>query len=189
VSRSTVKWMLVAVGIAGLGAAAWAVSGSEASPAGGCCPAGMMAGRRATAGPAPAAQAANDAFPAKALSDLDALVQSAKASAEAGDAKAAAVDLAKAQKVLAILRAHMTSCPMTAQTAAPVNTYCPIMGGKIDPAHVRPDSTRQFNGQTIAFCCGGCPAQWDKLDDQHKQAKLDQHKAPELKADPHGGHH
>jgi hypothetical protein len=53
-------------------------------------------------------------------------------------------------------------------TAKPVNTTCPIMGGKIDPA-----LTRHFKGQTVAFCCGMCFGKWDKLNDQEKQAKLD----------------
>jgi len=52
--------------------------------------------------------------------------------------------------------------------AKPVNTTCPIMGGKVNPS-----LTRQFKGQTVGFCCGMCPGQWDKLNDQDKQAKLD----------------
>ena len=31
---------------------------------------------------------------------------------------------------------------------------------------------REFNGQQVAFCCGGCPAGWDKLSDADKAAKL-----------------
>lgn len=67
---------------------------------------------------------------------------------------------------------HEPGRPSTAEpsglTDKPVNTTCPIMGGKVNPA-----LTRQFKGQTIGFCCGMCPGKWDKLDDQDKQAKLD----------------
>jgi len=53
-----------------------------------------------------------------------------------------------------------------------VNTKCPIMGGKIDPANVPAKLTRMFKGQKVGFCCGGCPAKWDKLTDEQKEAKL-----------------
>ena len=59
-----------------------------------------------------------------------------------------------------------------AAAAKPVNTRCPIMGGKINADNVQTSLTRTFNGQTVAFCCGGCPGQWDKLADQDKQATL-----------------
>ena len=52
--------------------------------------------------------------------------------------------------------------------AKPVNTVCPIMGGKVNPS-----LTRQFSGKTVGFCCGGCLPKWDKLSDDEKQAKLD----------------
>jgi len=52
------------------------------------------------------------------------------------------------------------------------NTRCPIMGGAIDPANVTPELTREYKGQKVAFCCGGCPSQWDKLSDQEKDARL-----------------
>ena len=72
-------------------------------------------------------------------------------------------------------------CPGDKAPAAPdpkaaagtVNDRCPIMGGKIDPANVPDALTRQFKGQKVGFCCGGCPAAWDKLTDAQKEAKLD----------------
>jgi hypothetical protein len=48
-----------------------------------------------------------------------------------------------------------------------VNARCPIMGGKPVTA-----LTRDYNGQKVGFCCGGCPAQWDKLTDAEKNVKL-----------------
>ncbi|MCE5279635.1 MAG: hypothetical protein ABFD92_09445 [Planctomycetaceae bacterium] len=53
------------------------------------------------------------------------------------------------------------------------NTKCPMMGSKINPAKVTAALTREFKGQKVAFCCGGCPAAWDKLSDADKQTKLD----------------
>ena len=54
-----------------------------------------------------------------------------------------------------------------------VNDRCPVMGGKIDPGKVPAGLTREFKGQKVGFCCGGCPATWDKLPEPEKQAKLD----------------
>jgi hypothetical protein len=75
-----------------------------------------------------------------------------------------------------------------AQAGKPANAVCPIMGGTVDPDKTSAELTRQFRGQTVGFCCGGCPAPWDKLTDEQKAAKL----APSApKADPnapHAGH-
>jgi hypothetical protein len=68
--------------------------------------------------------------------------------------------------------------PTTKPASPYVNVKCPIMKGDIDPAKVTDATTRVFNGQKVAFCCAGCPAQWDKLSDKEKQAKLDAVKAP-----------
>jgi hypothetical protein len=53
-----------------------------------------------------------------------------------------------------------------------VNDKCPIQGEAIDPAKVTPDLVREYKGQKVAFCCGMCPPQWDKLTDAEKDAKL-----------------
>ena len=73
----------------------------------------------------------------------------------------------------------MTATPGDAAPtgASYANATCPIMGGRIDPARVTPELTREFKGQTVAFCCGGCPAKWDKLDAERKQALLTAHAA------------
>lgn len=55
-----------------------------------------------------------------------------------------------------------------------VNTRCPMMGSKIDPDKVTADLTREFKGQKVAFCCAGCPVQWDKLSAEEKATKLAQ---------------
>lgn len=60
----------------------------------------------------------------------------------------------------------------SAKTVACVNGTCPIMGNPIDPAKVPVSLTRDFKGQKVGFCCGGCPPAWDKLTDEEKAAKL-----------------
>ena len=53
-----------------------------------------------------------------------------------------------------------------------VNKNCPITGGKIDNKSVAPELTRDYQGQTIGFCCPACPPQWDALTDAEKAAKF-----------------
>jgi hypothetical protein len=66
------------------------------------------------------------------------------------------------------------ACPVTrpADDRA-VNARCPIMGSAIDPAKVPANLTRPFKGRKVGFCCGGCPAAWDQLSEDQKQAALD----------------
>ena len=52
------------------------------------------------------------------------------------------------------------------------NAKCPIMGSKINPDNVTANLVREYKGKKIAFCCDGCPQQWDKLSDEQKEAKL-----------------
>ena len=77
--------------------------------------------------------------------------------------------LSEAQKE-AKLKAH----------AAPafINASCPIMGSPINLAKVPSHLVRDYKGQKVAFCCAGCPAQWDRLSNSQKQAKLAKVKAP-----------
>ncbi len=53
-----------------------------------------------------------------------------------------------------------------------LNDRCPIMGTKINPDNVPADLTRVYGQGKVAFCCGGCPAQWDSLTEAQKTAKL-----------------
>jgi hypothetical protein len=46
------------------------------------------------------------------------------------------------------------------------------MGGAVDPNTVPDSLTREFKGQKVGFCCGGCPGTWDKLSDAEKEAKF-----------------
>lgn len=53
-----------------------------------------------------------------------------------------------------------------------VNDRCPIMGGKIDPERVPAALTRVHGRDKVAFCCGGCPDQWNRLSYAEKTARL-----------------
>lgn len=56
------------------------------------------------------------------------------------------------------------TAPTPTRTPTPViNTKCPIMGGKVNPAKVAANLVRTFGGKKVGFCCAGCPAKWDKL--------------------------
>jgi len=47
------------------------------------------------------------------------------------------------------------------------------MNSPIQPERVNKENlVREFQGQKVAFCCGGCPAAWDRLSDSEKQQKL-----------------
>lgn len=111
------------------------------------------------------------------LGELKASIDAAKVAADAGDAKAAAAELAKAQALVTAMQdMHKAMIAKPAAAAADgqvINAKCPIMGTKLDPAKVPAELRRVFNGQTVGFCCAGCPAAWDKLSDAEKQAKLD----------------
>lgn len=88
--------------------------------------------------------------------------------AETGDKKTELAELNKAVNTLVTIHAAL------GKHVKPqfVNSRCPIMGSPINRDRVDPSLTRDYNGQKIAFCCGGCPSAWDKLTDTQKQAKL-----------------
>lgn len=90
-----------------------------------------------------------------------------------------------AAALLAVLSAGIVGCKKetdhkdhadhktTASAEHYANTRCPIMNNPIDPTDVPPALVREYKGKKVAFCCGGCPAQWDKLTDAEKDAKLE----------------
>ena len=53
-----------------------------------------------------------------------------------------------------------------------VNDRCPIMGGKFNPEKISAELTRMHGEQKVGFCCAGCPAQWDRLTEAQKIARL-----------------
>lgn len=48
------------------------------------------------------------------------------------------------------------------------NTGCPIMGG----SQLDPTLTTEYLGMTIAFCCDGCPEDWEALSADQKAEKF-----------------
>ncbi len=75
--------------------------------------------------------------------------------------------------LVVIAGCHKDSPKASSSSPSPyVNTRCPIMGTDIDPANVPANLVREYKGQKVAFCCGGCPAAWDKLSDSEKDEKL-----------------
>ena len=78
----------------------------------------------------------------------------------------ALAEMEKAKKLVESIKSSMEKSKFA-------NTRCPIMGSPINPDKVPNSLVRDYKGQKIAFCCGGCPASWDKLADAEKNAKLD----------------
>lgn len=94
-------------------------------------------------------------------------INEAKKASASGDKKTVMAELNKAQNML--LAIHAALGKHVPQFA---NATCPIMGTPIDPANVKEDLTREYNGRKVAFCCAGCPDRWDQLADAQKSAKL-----------------
>ena len=81
-----------------------------------------------------------------------------------------------------VAMAAVTTQPSTStQPAKFANVRCPIMGTPINPDKVPVNLTREYKGQKVAFCCGGCPPAWDKLSDAEKDVKLKAASTPEAK--------
>lgn len=101
---------------------------------------------------------------AKALKALD----TATRAVESGDKDKALTQLTEARKLVAVTHKAMVLL------AKPrfANVKCPMMENPIDPTNVPAKLTRTLKGQRIAFCCAGCPKEWDKLSDAEKQVRL-----------------
>ncbi|MBN1846883.1 MAG: hypothetical protein JW810_14450 [Sedimentisphaerales bacterium] len=95
-------------------------------------------------------------------------IQQAQLAIQAGNQAEALKYLGQAKASL--LAAQLTLASHVQPTY--INASCPMMGSRIDPEKVTPDLTRQFNGQSVGFCCAGCPQAWDKLSPAEKEAKL-----------------
>ena len=70
-----------------------------------------------------------------------------------------------------------------------LNDRCPIMGTKIDPDNVAAELIRVYGQGKVAFCCGGCPAQWDHLTEAQKTARLKEAGSPPPRPTPQGMQH
>ena len=80
----------------------------------------------------------------------------------------ALAELQKIEDMMAILNKALS------QKVKPTfsNRVCPIMESKIYPADVPAGLSREFDSEKVAFCCTGCPSQWDTLSDVTKRSKL-----------------
>ena len=87
---------------------------------------------------------------------------------ETGNKATALAQLHKAQKMLVAINAGI------AKHVKPkfANVSCPIVDSPINPDKVAKNLIRNYKDQKIAFCCGGCPATWDKLTNAEKDTKL-----------------
>ncbi|MDD4890273.1 MAG: hypothetical protein PHU85_10125 [Phycisphaerae bacterium] len=117
----------------------------------------------------PAAGAGHDAHHANAT--VAAHLAEAGKALDALDKAVAAGDKDAAAARIKEIREHLRQADAFALGFG--NTKCPIMGGAFDPAAIAADATREWKGQKVGFCCGGCPEAWDKLTDAEKQAKID----------------
>ncbi len=95
-------------------------------------------------------------------------IEKAIKAVETDNKEAALAELHKAQKMLAAINAGIAK-HVKSKFA---NASCPIMGSPINPDKVGKSLIRDYKGEKIAFCCGGCPGQWDKLTNAEKEAKL-----------------
>lgn len=97
---------------------------------------------------------------------------------ESGKKETALLELRKAQKMLVVFQMGI------GKHVKPkfANVRCPIMGSPINPEKVSKSLIRDHKSQKVAFCCAGCPDQWDKLSDTLKNAKLAKAKAKPTKS-------
>jgi hypothetical protein len=148
---------LVALAMINL-APAWSQANMDHSGHGG------MAMSKGTAKPVVTIEKIHSAYLPAASSSVD----RALTSLVAGDTKTAMLELQKIKKLLAATHTAL------GKHVKPkfANVKCPIMGAPINPEKVAKTLIRDYKGQKIAFCCGGCPATWDKLTDAQKEAKL-----------------
>jgi len=91
---------------------------------------------------------------------------------EADDRAAALEQLKQAKALVAGINEQIGEKIQMHSKPGIANIKCPIMGAPIDPSKVTESLTREYKGQNVAFCCGGCPSTWDKLSDEQKEAKL-----------------
>ena len=68
-----------------------------------------------------------------------------------------------------------TAAACAAIAGDPVNKVCPMSGNALESVA----ATREFKGQTIGYCCGGCGNKWDNKTDEEKMALLAK-SAPEV---------
>ncbi len=114
----------------------------------------------------------------KAVTDLDRALKAMEDVQEAvteDNKKIALEELERVKEMLA--RARKPLVTALTRPKKVVNWQCPMMGTKLDPTKVPMQLTRQYKGKLVGFCCAQCPAAWDKLSDEQREAKLKAAKA------------
>ncbi|HYD00041.1 MAG TPA: hypothetical protein VEB22_02345 [Phycisphaerales bacterium] len=71
----------------------------------------------------------------------------------------ASLALVAAAGLAACANHEKTAAADTKMETKAVNTKCPFSGGE-----AKQEITSTCHGQTVAFCCGGCKAKFDKMD-------------------------
>jgi hypothetical protein len=145
----------------------------------------MRMGSGMMAGSAPAGMMMCDANTCKEhmakMAEASKALDAAKKAADSGDAKAASAEISKASALLKEVQDSMNKMMGGGGAAAPAdaaatiavaNAKCPILGGAVNSAKWPVVLTRDYKGQKVGFCCGGCPETWDKLSDADKDKKL-----------------
>ncbi|HEC61225.1 MAG TPA: hypothetical protein ENI27_03110 [bacterium] len=117
----------------------------------------------------------------KKLPKLSQSIDKALKAIESKDYKKASAELRKVQKMIALINKAI------GKHVKPkfANVRCPFMGSPINPGKVTKNLIREYKGQKIAFCCAKCPAKWDKLTDNEKDAKLAEAKPKSTHHDEH----
>ena len=95
-------------------------------------------------------------------------IDKAKQALGSGDPSTVLAELNKARQMLMAIDESLA----TYVKPKFANDRCPVMGTPINPDKVAENLIRDYRAQKIAFCCAGCPEQWDRLTDSQKQAKL-----------------
>jgi hypothetical protein len=174
------------VAAVGLGVYAFGIAGAAEEEHGGQGMHQMMPGvpghmaqpaqKDKASGPATAQGCAFCVAQGERLSKVAAALTRAQDALRAGQQAKAAEELTAAQNLLAELQKAAAEgplqCGLCPVNIKAVNVRCPIMGTVIDPEKVPDNLVRWYKGQKVGFCCGGCPAAWDKLSDAEKDAKL-----------------
>ena len=114
------------------------------------------------------------------LSMVSQSIDNAIKALESGNKGTALAELHKAQKMLAAIKKGVGGH----EKPKFANARCPVMGSAINPEKVGKNLVRDYKGQKVAFCCGGCPRAWDRLTDAQKDAKLAKAK-PKHSGDKH----
>ena len=64
----------------------------------------------------------------------------------------------------------LAACGSAPDTGAPINKECPISSEPVDAS----SEFVMVDGHRVAFCCGGCADDWNKMPDAEKKSAIAQ---------------